>query len=144
MAAISVTAANVLEGANAKKRVMKAGETVTAGQVVYESGGKAYLAQSDGTQAEATAVGITLGGAGANQPVSVDIEDDDFTPGGTLVLTAAGGAGLVIVSATAGGIEMAVSATAPTSGQYPTIMGVAKTTTKMYLKIIGPGGPLTA
>ncbi len=144
MAAIAVTAGNVLEGANAKKRVMTAGATVTAGQVVYESGGKAYLAQCDGTQAEAAAVGITLGGAAANQPVVVDTEDDDFTPGGTLVLTAAGGAGLVIVSATAGGIEMAVSATMPLSGSYPTVVGVAKTTTKMYLKVIGPGGPLTA
>ncbi len=144
MAAVAVTAGNVIEGANAKKRVCKAGGTLTAGMVVYESGGKVLAAQCDGTLAEATAIGITLGGAALDQPVVVDIEDDDFTPGGTLVLTAAGGAGLVGLSATAGGIEMMVTATMPLSGNYPCIIGVAKTTTKMYLKIVGPGGPLTA
>ena len=144
MAAIAVTAGNVLAGANAVKRLKTAGATVTAGQVVYESGGLVYLAQCDGTLAEATAIGVTLGGAAANQPVLVDIEDDDFTPGGTLVLTAAGGAGVVILSATAGGLEMAVTATMPLSGNYPVLLGAAKTTTKMYLHITPPGGPLTA
>jgi len=144
MAAISVTAANVLAGANAKTRKVTAGATLTAGQAVYESGTEVYLAQCDGTLAEATVVGITLGGAADGQPVVIVTEDDDFTPGGTLVLTAAGGAGLVGLSATAGGLEMMVSATMPLSGNYPVILGVAKTTTKMKLKIVGPGGPLTA
>jgi len=144
MAAIAITAGNVLAGANAKTRKVTAGATVTAGQVVYESAGEVYLAQCDGTLAEATAIGITLGGAADGQPVIIDIEDDDFTPGGTLVLTAAGGAGIVIVSSDAGGLEMAVTSTEPVSGGYPVVLGVAKTTTKMNLKIVGPGGPLTA
>ncbi len=146
MAAISVTAANVIEGVNAKKRVINtaAGVTVTAGQTVYEASDGLHLSQCDGTLAEAHVTGITLGGAGPLQPVVVDTEDDDFTPGGTLVLTAAGGAGGVILSATAGGIEMAVSGTCPASGGYLTFLGAAKSTTKMILKIVGPGGPLTA
>ncbi len=139
MSDISITAASVLAGANAKRRVGKAGATITAGQVVYEDSSdsnKFKLADADASAATAKVAGIALHGASSGQPLEIDSDDDDFTPGGTLSLSAAGDTGIYVLSGTAGGIAPVDDLAA---GDYPVILGVAKSATKMILKIInGP------
>jgi hypothetical protein len=70
MADLTVTAASVLWTSGTKQTGV-AGATVTAGQAVYldSSTSTLKLAQSDGTAAEADAVGIALHAAGSGQPL---------------------------------------------------------------------------
>ena len=82
--------------------ILEAGEAITDGQVVYRSStdDMAYLAQSDGTQEEATAVGFAVNSAIAGQVVNVNF---------TQVMTINTGAGvttLYFLSSTPGSIEL--------------------------------------
>lgn len=136
MAAISITAANVLASAQAVKELCTAGATITAGQVVYldTSTGTVKLADADASSTTAKAYGIALGGAASGQPILICKEDPDFTPGGTLSLSVASDAGIYILDGTAGAFcPMGDRAAA----DYPVIIGVAKSTTKMFFKIVG-------
>jgi hypothetical protein len=145
MANLSITAGNVLKGANAKTRTGVAGTTITAGQVVYESvsGGvaKLFLADADASAAASNVVGIALHGAADGQPLTYVYEDDDFTPGGTLDLSAAGADGVYVLSATAGAIAPVGDLAA---GMYPVILFIAKSTTKAVMKITRGPTVLTA
>ncbi len=139
MADLSVTAANVLAGTNAKIRKGIAGATITAGQWVYEDtadGGKFKLADCDASATTAKAAGVALNGAAAGQPLLVCEEDDDFTPGGTLTVGA-----IYVLSGTAG-------AAAPTadlaSGDWVTVLMVAKSATKAVLKRMVSGAQVPA
>lgn len=88
MAAISITAASVVKGSDATVvQTFLAGEAVTAGQCVYLKGSddRWWLAQCDGTAAEAAARGIALNGAAAGQPVAVQTAGT-ITIGGTVVV----------------------------------------------------------
>ena len=74
MADISITAANVVAGTNASTATGTAGETITAGQVVYKSATTSKFMKADGDSATAGATepfGIALNGASLNQPLSV-------------------------------------------------------------------------
>lgn len=136
MADISITAASVVAGANAKKRTGVAGATITAGQALYEDGASSNvlkLADANASAATAKCVGIALHGASSGQPITFVTEDDDFTPGGTLSLSAAADSGVYVLSGTAGGLAPMDDLAA---AMYPVILGVAKSTTKMNLKII--------
>lgn len=144
MSDVSITAANVLAGANAKKGRGIAGATITAGQTLYEDPSDSFklkLADSNASSTTAKCVGIALHGASSGQPIEYDIEDDDFTPGGTLSLSAAADDGVYVLSGTAGGIAPIGDLA---SGMYPVILGVAKSTTKMNLKIVRGTAALTA
>lgn len=136
MADISVTAANVLAGANAKTDSGTAGATITAGQTLYRDStdsNKLKLADSNASAATATCVGIALHGASSGQPLKFVYEDDDFTPGGTLSLSGAGDDGVYVLSGTAGAFAPVADLAA---GMYPVILMVAKSATKAKLKII--------
>ena len=88
MAAISITAANVVKGADATVvQTNLAGETVTAGQALYlkESDTRWWLSQSDGTEAEAAVRGVALNGASAGQPLAVQTLGE-ITIGGTVAV----------------------------------------------------------
>lgn len=139
MAALSITAASVLAGPNAKKRRGIAGATITAGQAVYEDSAdssKFKLADADASAATAKVAGIALHGASNGQPLEIAYEDDDFTPGATLSLSAAGDTGIYVLDGTAGSIAPMDDLAA---GDFPVILMVAKSTTKAVLKIInGP------
>ncbi len=132
---ISITAASVIPGSNAKIVTRTAGATITAGQVLYEDSSdsnKVKLADTNSATAAARVVfGIAAAGAASGQPVPVIREDDDLTLGGTVAI-----GDLVILSATAGGV--APSADAAT-GHYVTFLGVAKTTTKINFKPVASG-----
>jgi len=132
---ISITAASVIPGANAKIVTKTAGATITAGQVVYEDTGdsnKVKLADTDSATALARVVfGIAAGGAAAGQPVRIIREDDDLTLGGTVAT-----GDILILSGTAGAV--APNADAAT-GDYVVFLGVAKSATKINFKPVASG-----
>lgn len=134
MADLPIIAANVQASASAKKRIIKAGATVTAGQGLYEDSTASFkgkLAQANSADTDHLA-GVALNGGDDEQPVEIVYEDDDFTPGATL----SPGQVYVLSAATAG-------AFAPVSDllatNQVTVVMVAKSTTKAMLKIINSG-----
>lgn len=136
MADIAITAANVLASAAAIIiRGYNYGATVTAGQAVYfdtaTNTWKLIDANAAVTGNElATTKGIALNGGASGQPADVCVRDTDFTPGGTLT-----NGGTVYASANAGGVTHDI----PAAGHYPTVLGVAKSTSKMNLNPTSSG-----
>lgn len=128
-----VTAANVQAGANARRETGIAGATITAGQAVYLDAAtmRYLLADTNGTLAASTVIGVALNSASNGQPLIVDIEDDDYTPGATLT------AGTVyVLSGTPGAIAPVGDVT---TGWRPAVVFVAKSTTKANLRIVRSG-----
>lgn len=127
---LSVTAGSVLASSSAIiNRNFNAGATMTTGQPVYLDTSTSTWKLIDSNAAVtgnelATTKGIALNGAASGQPVAVCTKDTDFTPGCTLTNGTA-----VYTSVTAGGITHDI----PTTGAYPTVLGIAKSTTKMNL-----------
>lgn len=133
MADITVTAGNVVQGTDAVTGDGTAGETLTAGQVVYRKAsdsGKFWKAQCDGTSAEATCVGIALNGGSAGQPIRIQTAGG-INPGGTVAVGT-----VYAVSATAGGIA---PITDLTTGHYITTLGVGTTTSNIKLSLLVSG-----
>ena len=134
MSNLSITAANVVAGSDATiTRIYKAGESITAGQAVYRASdtGKWMLADSNSATAEAkTAQGIALHAASNNQPLAVQTEGD-ITIGATLTAGSP-----YYLSDTAGGIQPAADLA---SGENVCLLGLAKSTTVLALKIQAPG-----
>lgn len=136
MADITITAANVIASASAIiLRGYNYGATVTAGQAVYfdvaTSTWKLIDANAAVTGNElATQKGIALNGGASGQPADVVVKDTDLTIGGTLT-----NGGTVYTSVTAGAITHDV----PTTGAFPTVLGVAKSTSKMNLNPTSSG-----
>lgn len=133
MAALSITAANVVAGANAILKQYTAGATITQGQAVYldSATNTVKLADADASAAAADVIGVAMNSALSGQPITVNTDDDDFTPGATLVM-----ATLYGLSATAGGI---CSTADFANGQYIAFMLMPKSTTKAKLKIVKAG-----
>lgn len=121
MAALTVTATSVVPGTAPLVRDKVFGEAVTAGQCVYlkASDGKLWLSQSDGTAAEAEAVGIALNGGAANQPCVY------AASGGTINIGATTAKVHYFVHTGAGGVGLAGDLT---SGHYITRLGYATAT----------------
>lgn len=124
---LTVTAASFVPGARAKYVHGTAGATITAGQAVtLNAAGKYVLADADDA-ALYEVEGIAAHGASSGQPLAIVVEDDDLTLGATLSMVAP----VYVLSSTAGGI-------APTAdistGEYPVVLLIAKSTTKCILK----------
>jgi hypothetical protein len=102
MAALSITATSVLPSGNTTINTGILGETATAGQAVYRkaSDGKLWLAQADGTAAEAEAVGILLTGGVAGQPAS-------YAAAGTINIGATTAKVTYFANSAAGGVALA-------------------------------------
>lgn len=135
MAAISITAANVIASVTATKRYEYSyAATVTAGQLVYLNASNQWaLVDSDGNLGCGLndTRGISLNGGASNQPAIVCTADTDFTPGGTLTN------GLAVYNFTTPG---AISqADIPSTAAYPVVVGLAKSTTKMNLLFVASG-----
>lgn len=129
MADITITAANVLAGGGAKQTSGIAGVAVTAGQVGYldEATGTWKLADCDsGTAAARSPKGIFLHAAAAGQPVQV-LTRGPITIGATLTPGVA-----YYLSGTAGGICPVADLS---TGDYPTIIGIAKSATVLDVLI---------
>jgi len=133
MADLTLTAANVLAGSNATTNLGTAGATITAGQVVYfDDTTKTYkLADTDSaTAAVRSPVGIALNGASAGQPLMVQT-GGDITLGAVLTAGTA-----YYLSGNPGGICPVADVA---SGDYPVILGMAKSTSVLAIKIVEAG-----
>lgn len=133
MADLTLTAANVLAGSNATTNLGTAGATITAGQVVYfDDTTKTYkLADTDSaTAAVRSPVGFALCGAASGQPLMVQT-GGDITLGAVLTAGTA-----YYLSGNAGGICPVADVT---SGDYPVILGMAKSTSVLAIKIVEAG-----
>jgi hypothetical protein len=135
MAAVSITAANVIASAAATiRKEYSFAATVTAGQLVYLNASNQWaLCDTDGGLG--TGIndlrGIALNGGAINQPASVCTDDPDFTFGGTV------SNGLAIYGfTTAGAISFA---DIPTTAAYPILVGIAKSATKGILRPMASG-----
>jgi hypothetical protein len=136
---LTITAANVVPGANATLTRGTAGATITAGQLVYyDSAARTYkLADANASATTAAVIGLAANGASAGQPLTVIIEDDDLTVGATLSTSAP----VYILSATAGGIAPVADLT---TGWYPAVVLVAKSTTKAIFRAAALRGTAVA
>jgi hypothetical protein len=87
---LSITAASVIPGARAKPSYGTAGATITAGQLLYfdSTAGTYKLADANASATTAAVVGYAANNAGSGQPITVITEDDDFTVGATISMTA--------------------------------------------------------
>lgn len=124
MADISITASAVLANSGARTESGAAGETITAGKLVYRDAttNQYFMSDSNAASASARAVrGVALNGASAGQPLQI------ARPGAEITMNAVLTAGLVYyLSDTPGGIcPLADVGT----GEYVTPIGVAKSTT---------------
>jgi hypothetical protein len=123
MSDLSITAANVLAGSGARTVDGTAGASVTAGQVVYlDSATNTYkLADCDSaTAAVRSPDGIALHAAASGQPLEV-LTRGPITIGATMTAGVA-----YYLSPNAGGICPVADVL---SGDYPTIVGIATSTT---------------
>lgn len=133
---LTVTAASVVPGRRARPvgGNTLAGVSITAGQLLYldSATGTYKLADADASATTANVVGYAANTAAAGQYVAVIMEDDDFTPGATLSTAAP----VYVLSATAGAIAPTADIT---TGYYPAVVMIAKSTTKASFKIVrGP------
>jgi hypothetical protein len=135
---ITVTAANVVPSASAHRVEATAGATIAAGQLIYldatdvdtHGRGKAKLSDADGGTAAVRVVdGLAINSASAGQPVFYVTFDPDLTIGGTQTVNT-----ILIQSSTAGGIAPAADLS---TGEYLTVVGVVKSTTKIYFRVPG-------
>ena len=136
MADLTITAANVVKGANATTRDGIAGATITAGQVVYRDSadGKYKLADSNSaTAAVRSSDGIALNGASDNQPIEV-LTEGDITIGATLTAGVA-----YYLSDTPGGIAPVADVG---SGEYSTIIGIAESASVLNVQIHESGAAM--
>jgi hypothetical protein len=136
MADISITAANVSASSTAViSRQYNFGATVTAGQLVYLDSNNRWVLMDANAAATGNGVtdvrGIALCGGANTQPATVVLSDTAFTPGGTLTN------GLIYcASANAGALCPSADVA---SGNYPTVMGIAKSTTVLNLQPFAGG-----
>lgn len=138
MAALSVTAAEVLADFAGDIYTGIAGGTLTAGMSVYLDASTNTIkgADADASAAAAAAIGIALHAALAGQPIRVQ-RSGDITIGATAAMTA----GLIyVVGATAGDIAPSADLTAA-STWYATVLGVAISASKLRMP---SGGPLVS
>lgn len=134
MADISVTAASVLASSTALTASGVAGATILAGQTIYKDTANSNvlkLADSNSTLLISTVEGIALHGASSGQPVKYVYDDPNFTPGATLTVGQT-----YALSSTAGGIAPIADLT---TGDFPNVLFVAKSTTTAVLKIVRGG-----
>ena len=130
MADLTVTAANVVKGSDAKTQVGIYGATVTAGQTVYadpSDSNKFKPCDADSATAAARVTrGIALNGGANNQPAAVQTD-------GLITIGAAVVAGTIYVqSDTPGGIMPAADLEA---GDFVTVLGVGVSASQIALNI---------
>jgi len=136
MADLTVAAANVVADYQAKIKSGEAGEALSAGDTIYikaSASDELWLAKHDGTAVEAVAVGIVLADAADGETVSYITE-------GELAL------GSVLTAGVVYGLSATYGAVAPItdtgSGDYVTVLGVAKSAGTLQVKIIVSGATL--
>lgn len=132
MADLTITAANVIAGANSSAVAGIAGATITAGQIVYKDAAdsKYKLADADALPvAGVTAVFMALNGAANNQPISV-LKSGDVGLGAIMTAGTA-----YYLSPVAGGIAPLADVL---SGDDVILLGIASTTSNLVFKPLIP------
>ena len=133
MTDLAITAANVVAGAGAKVRQGTAGATVSAGQTLYRDpvDFKHKLADCDAATAPVrSCAGIALHGASNGQPLDI-LWEGPITIGATLVPGTT-----YYLSPTPGGIAPLADLS---SGDYPTIIGIAISESVLSVKLHASG-----
>ena len=128
MADLTITAANVVKGTNARVEHGVAGATITAGQQVYydTATGKYGLADTNSsTAAVRSPRGTALHASLDGQPLAIQ-RSGEITIGASLTAGVA-----YYLSGTPGGIAPVADLT---TGDYPTLIGIAKSATVLDLK----------
>lgn len=136
MADLAITAANVVARNGSRTEDRIAGAAATAGQVVYldEADDRYKLADCDGAAALRKPRGIALNGAAVGQPLRIH-RSGPITIGATLVPGTT-----YYLSPTAGGIAPLADLSA---GDYPTIVGIAISTTVLDVQLHESGVALS-
>lgn len=122
MAALTITAANVLGSAGPTKL---AGATITAGQAVRLSGDTVIPAVNDNA-ANANVYGVALNGGAAGQPIAVQ-QGGDVTIGATVAV------GKWYVLGTAGGI---IPVDDIAGAEFPSLIGFGQSAALLTLHLI--------
>lgn len=123
MANLTITAANVgVVNDSIDVRAVQVGESVTHGMPLYFSSNKYYKCDAT-TATKANCSVISLGAASTDGYVLALFTGGDYVVGATLTLGTT-----YVVSATSGLIAPIADLT---TGNYPTILGTAKTTTTL-------------
>lgn len=128
MADLTITATSVVPGSGASITEGTAGASVTAGQVCYLDSTTNTLKLADcnsATAAVRSPYGIALHAAASGQPLAV-LTKGPVTIGATLT-----GGVAYYLSGTPGGIRPVAD---NTTGDYPTIIGIATSTTVLDVK----------
>ena len=133
MANLVITATQVMPDATGRITLTTAGAIITAGQTVYVAAGVTFLAQCDGTEAEAAVYGIALNGAQIGQPVAVQETGSPVLGAGAAPVEGAA----YSLSDTAGSI--ADVADIATGTWYQTTMGVGGAGNTLVLEINASG-----
>lgn len=128
---VTITAANVVPGANATFRFGTAAVAIAAGQLVYldTTTNTWRLTDANASDTAADVDGIAVVTTAAGGPLTVVTRDDDLTLGGT---TARGT--IYISSANAGGIAPAADLT---TGWFLSVVAIGKSTTKVVFDADG-------
>lgn len=134
MAAISITAANVLASSRAVTRTeYNFGTTITQGQLCYLDTSNLWQTFDNDSalgSGIATDRGIALNAGAAGQPARVVTSDPYFKVGGTLTK------GLMVYGGNTAG---AVTHDVPSAGQYTIGLGIAIDATYMNLQPVSAG-----
>jgi hypothetical protein len=134
MVDLTITPASVVAAGNASTQGGIAGASITAGQVVYREAatGQWKLADNNGATVESkTPGGIALNSAGTGQTIEVAVSGD-VTIGATLVAGSP-----YYLSETPGGIQPQTDMI--TTGETVNLLGLAKSTSVLSLRIQTPG-----
>ena len=125
---LSITTASFAPSASAQKQIGTAGATITIGQLVYLDVSSLTWKLADGNVLAASyPTGIAATAAISGQFIVVVTADEDLTLGATLSMTAP----IYILSANAGMIAPVADLT---TGWYPSVVLIAKSTTKCIFR----------
>ena len=131
MTDLVVTAANVLEGTQARKQTGTAGASISQGQSVYQdTAGQLQAALKGVDAASAAAVGVALTAGEAGQPV-VFQSGGEIDVGATLVVGET-----YVVGAAAGGIAPIADVIAT---EFATILGIATAAGVLKMGVLQSG-----
>jgi hypothetical protein len=126
-----ITPSSVVQGSGAQTTASFAGETITAGQIVYRhTDGLVYKTDADASVQSRALLGIALNGGALNQPILVQTTGQVNLGSGLLQ------GRVYVASATPGGFAPAADLVV---GWASLLVGVALSTAVLDLRIYDPG-----
>lgn len=120
---------SLVKGTAAESQDQTAGEAITAGQAVYRSASSTVKLATATNATMAAVFGVAMNSAALGQPIRVATKDTAFEPGITNMTAGQ----IVVLSSVHGAVCPSGDLS---SGEYPTILGVALSATNMLLQIM--------